>query len=190
MNRLLTILIAVGLAVLFGEKIPLLRMFDAFQPMIVALSIMIAAVLVRLNRGMPPLEWKSIDPGRRSQLTSRIVDLVREYITIAAINAGMLVYLVSLITIGKSEIRASWSEQAQFIASALVGFGLGLCFARMGYVIWRDLDIVKLQKAVIDSTASKDAEAGEVAAAAEKIVDIKAAGLRKIPTPEPKAWGK
>jgi len=190
MSRLLTILVAAGLAILFGEKIPLERLFEAFQPMIVALSIMIAAVLVRLNRGMPSLEWKSIDPVRRSQLTGRIVEVVREYITIVAINAVMLVYLVSLITIGKGEIGASWSVLGQRIAAAMVGFGLGLCFVRMGYVIWRDLDFVKLQKALIDATATKDADAAEAAAAAAAAAEIKAAGLRKISIPEPKAWGK
>ena len=58
MARWLTIIPVSGLAALFGWGVPLVRLFDAFQPMIVALSIMIAAIFVRLNRGMPTLEWK------------------------------------------------------------------------------------------------------------------------------------
>jgi hypothetical protein len=56
MARFLIIVWVLGLATLFALGVPLLRLFDAFQPMVVALSIMVAAVFVRLNRGMPALE--------------------------------------------------------------------------------------------------------------------------------------
>jgi hypothetical protein len=61
MAWVLTIVWVLGLATLFAWNVPLLRLFDAFQPMVVALSIMVAAVFVRLNRGRPALEWKSLD---------------------------------------------------------------------------------------------------------------------------------
>ena len=63
MARTLTIGLVVLATVVFGWEIPLMRLFAALQPLTLVLSIMIAAILVRLNRGMPTLDWKSeVDP--------------------------------------------------------------------------------------------------------------------------------
>ena len=62
MGRVITILLTAAFTVLFGWVVPLVHLFDAFQAMTVAFSIIIAAVFVRLNRGMPSLEWKSLEP--------------------------------------------------------------------------------------------------------------------------------
>ena len=86
MARTLTIAVTLLAAGLFAWAVPLVRLFGAFQPLIVALSIMVAAVFVRLNRGMPTLEWKSLDPVKRKDLTASIVRVTTEYGWIIGIN--------------------------------------------------------------------------------------------------------
>lgn len=190
MARLLTIAAAMGFGALFGWGVPLVRLFDAFQSMTVALSIMIAAIFVRLNRGMPTLEWKSLDLEKRTELTGKIVDLSREYGWIVALNAAALAGLVTLSVIGKADVQGRWPTWAQQVVAGLIGGGGALCVARMAYVVWRDLDIVKLQKTLIDASAARDAGELETKAASDKIADIRAAGLKKIAGSKPSAWGK
>ena len=190
MARWLTIIAVLSLGIVFAWGVPLIRLFEAFQPLIVAISIMIAAIFVRLNRGMPTLEWKSLDLENRTKLTSQIVDLSKEYGWIVAINASALAGFVALTVIGKQEIQMFWPVTAHKIVAGAIGGTIGLCVARMGYVVWRDLDIVKLQKHLIDVSAARDVAALETKAASDNIADIKAAGLRKVAGFSPKAWGE
>lgn len=44
-----------------------------------ALSIFVAAVLVRLARGMPTLDWKSIPVDSRKKLTGDLLRVAQEY---------------------------------------------------------------------------------------------------------------
>jgi hypothetical protein len=67
---------------------------------------------------------------------------------------------------------------------------MALSVARMAYVIWRDYDVVKLQKYLIDASAARDASELETRASAEKIANIRSAGLRSIAPGEPKPWGE
>lgn len=188
MLRYLTISWVIVLGLLFGWGVPLLRLFDAFQPLVVALSIMVAAIFVRLNRGMPTLEWKSLEPVERQALTGMIVALSGEYALIVLVDALALCGLVALTVVGRSEI-GHWSNNAQCLVSGLIGALIALSIARMAYVIWRDFDIVKLQKHLIDTSAQSEAVASQAKASNEKISDIRSAGLRKIASQEPKAWG-
>jgi hypothetical protein len=190
MARVLTTVWVLGLATLFAWGVPLLRLFDAFQPMVVALSIMVAAVFVRLNRGMPALEWKSLELKKRTQLTTRIVDLSREYGWIITIDAVALSGLIALTVIGKDDIRTNWPGWTQQLSAGVIGATMALSVARMAYVVWRDCDIVKLQKYLIDASAARDASELETRASAEKIANIRSAGLRRIAPGEPKAWGE
>jgi hypothetical protein len=170
---------SVGLAAaLFSLVVPLGRLFDAFQPMIVAGSIVVAAILVRLNRGMPTLDWKSLEANERSKLTQGIVDLTVEYLVILGANATLLITLVSLTVVGKVTV-AGWPQIFQTIGSAVIGALAVLCVARMTYVVWRDLDIVRLQKRLIDASGIKDQNEAQAKIAAQKIADIRGASLRK-----------
>ena len=185
----LTIAAVLISALLFGWAVPLVRLYDAFQPMIVALSIMVAAVFVRLNRGMPSLEWKSTEPGSRAKLTEKLYDLAVEYGRIIAVNFVTLAGLVVLSVIGK-DAASSWTPWAQRIAAGGVGFMFALSASRMAYVVWRDIDIVRLQKELIDKAASSEGAQAQSAAAEEKVTSIRAAGVRKVDIPRPKAWGE
>lgn len=185
----LTIAAVVISTLLFGWAVPLARLYDAFQPMIVALSIMVAAVFVRLNRGMPSLEWKSTDPERRANLTQKLYELSIEYGLIIAVNFVTLAGLVVLSVIGK-DVAGTWAPWVQRIAAGGVGFMFALSAARLAYVVWRDIDIVRLQKELIDKAASTESAQAESQSADEKVTAMRAAGLRKIDTPRPKAWGE
>lgn len=190
MARWATIIAVVVSAGLFGWAVPLLRLFDAFQPLITALSIMVAAVFVRLNRGMPTLEWKSADPEQRKELTSQIVVLSKEYGWIIALNAAVLLGLVTLSVVGKDEVAMHWPVEVQRLTAFAIGGSGALCIARMAYVVWRDIDVVQLQKRLIDSTASREAVEQQDKIASEKVSSIRASGIRKVDIPPPKAWGE
>lgn len=189
MARTITIVVTLAAAGLFAWLVPLVRLFDAFQPMITALSIMVAAVFVRLNRGMPTLEWKSLDPEKRKELTAAIVRVATEYGWIIGINATVLAGLVTLAVIGKTD-AGFWPGWVDRVVSSSIGALVSLCGARMAYVVWRDIDIVRLQKRLIDETAGRETKGREAAVADEKVANIRAAGLRPVGVQPPKAWGE
>lgn len=188
MARLAIIALVLLTGTVFGFAVPLSRLFNAVQPMIVALSIMIAAVFVRLNRGMPTLEWKTLDPDDRKKLTANILELTVEYGWIIATNTLALVGLVALTAIGKDD-AALWPENIQQIVAGAVGAVSSLCVGRMAYVVWRDIDVVRLQKHLIDGLATKESIEREATVAENRIADIRSAGARKIEVSPPKAWG-
>lgn len=189
MVRTTTIVVTLLAAALFAWAVPLSRLFAAFQPLIVALSIMVAAVFVRLNRGMPTLEWKSLDPVKRKDLTDSIVGVTTEYGWIIGINAVALVGLVSLSVIGPND-AASWPEAVRRLVSGVLGGLVALCAARMAYVVWRDIDIVRLQKRLIDEAASRESDERERSLASEKVASIRSANVRPVEVKPPKAWGE
>ncbi len=178
MARALTILFVLSVAVLFWKAVPVYRLFDAFQPIVVALSVIVAAVFVRLNRGMPTLEWKNLEATKRKSLTDKIVDLSYEYVAILAISAFVLSGLITLIVIAKEQILF-FPVSIQKIISGSVGALIALCFTRMAYIVWRDCDIIKLQKVLIDGSAQIENQELEYKSADKKIADMKAAGLQK-----------
>lgn len=188
MNRLLRLLVVLGVGLAFWRWVPFGTLFPAFQPLTTTLSIFMAAVLVRLNRGMPTLEWKSLDPDRRSQLTGRIVAAVVDYVGVLCIIGVVLLSMLVLSTLTQPFVVANWGEPEAAVSSGLFGGILSLCLVRISLVVWRDVEIVKLQKQLIDASASKDSTEREIQSAVDKIVTIKATGLRKVAVSEPRAW--
>jgi Flp pilus assembly pilin Flp len=188
MARAIAIVVTLVAAGLFAWQVPFVRLFDALGPLITALSIMVAAVFVRLNRGMPALEWKSVEPDDRRGLTAAILHLTIEYGRIIGIIAVVLGGLVTLSVIGKID-ASLWPEWARRLASGAVGGLVSLCAARMAYVVWRDIDIVRLQKRIIDSSASRESTEQHAKLADDKVANIRAANLRPAEVKPPKAWG-
>lgn len=189
MARALTIVVTLAATGLFAWAVPLARLFGAFQPLVVALSIMVAAVFVRLNRGMPTLDWKSLDPDKRKDLTASIVGVTGEYGWIIGINSVVLAGLVTLSAIGQADV-ALWPDWGQSAASGAVGGLASLCVARMTYVVWRDIDIARLQKRLIDQAADREIDERERALAEEKAANIRAANVRPVKVKPPKVWGE
>ena len=185
MTLFIRLIVLLAVAFAFAKWVTIDQLFNSFQPLTVILSIMLAAAFVRLNRGMPSLEWKSLDPEKRSALTSKIVMVSREYAQIVAIDAVIVVAIIVLIAVGKVNLAAAVSTD---LMPYLIG-GFGLAFAlglfRMGQVIWRDLEIVELQKKLIDMLADADLTAEEEKVAEKKAAAMKASGLQKTPIPPP-----
>lgn len=169
-----TFLVVISAGTFFGWKVPLDHLFDAFQPMIVALSIMVAALLVRLNRGMPTLDWKSLKQEERVAITGAILQLAKEYVFIVSTNSVLVVVLLTLSVTGKLE-ATKWEASTQQLISAFIGGAITLCAARMGYVIWRDYDIVRLQKKLIDGAGERENQEAQQKLAEAKIAEIRAA---------------
>jgi hypothetical protein len=184
--RLLTViavLIAFGLA---AWQVKLGSLFAAFQPATVALSIMAAAVLVRLNRGMPALDWKTLEPAGRKRLTAKILDLQKDYLSLLGINAALVAVLITLVIV-TPPVAAGWSNWVGRIVSGVLCSGMILVIARMGLVVWRDYDIVRLQKVLIDAAA--DREALDMAAEeARKSVEGMRHAMREAPKPTIGDW--
>ncbi len=178
-----TILIVVLAATLSWLFVDFPRLVDGFQPLVASLSIMLAAILVRMNRGMPTIDWKSIDPQQRKNLTAAIVDLTKSYFLIAVIM-GVTIISVVISTIFKTSIIQSCDVVHRMFSSVLTGL-VSLSFCRMVYVIWRDYDIVSLQKSLIDEAADKEALANDVAVADRIVLETKSAQLRNVKTEYP-----
>jgi hypothetical protein len=169
---------------LFAGALSLSQVIAALQPLIIAISIMAAALLVRLNRGMPTLEWKSLDSRERKILTQKIVEVAREYLTVLSIQAVTLAALVGVLMEKDSTVIATWERYLLAALGALVG----LCVARMAHIVWRDYDIVRLQKKLIDDSADRETVDRASEEALSKVANIRASGLRAVPRTEALPW--
>ena len=85
---------------------------------------------------------------------------------------------------------ALWPESVRRAVAGAVGGLVTLCAARMAYVVWRDIDIVRLQKRLIDGAASRESDERERALADEKVASIRSANVRPVEVKPPKAWGE
>lgn len=186
MTRLLTVIVMLAGAVAFWRWLSLADFLKIVQPLVVALSIMAAGLLVRLNRGMPTLDWKSLETNDRKLLTTRIVELTREYLFVLLLQSVTLATLLVLdvASADPNKIPTSWQQPVLALAGGL----LALCVARMGYIVWRDHDIVKLQKKLIDDAADREALKKSQEEALSTVAAIRAAGLQPGPKPEISAW--
>jgi hypothetical protein len=178
MWRLANTAIVVTTGAAFAAWVPLDRFVDSLQPTVVALSIMAAGLLVRLNRGMPALDWKSLDPVKRKVLTEQVVELVREYLFVLGLQLIALVSLVTLAALAKPPPLVPTEPWIERSVVGFVGALIAMCLTRMAFIVWRDYDIVRLQKHLIDEAADKEASEQSSKAATEKVNSIKAAGLR------------
>lgn len=170
MMRLVNIALSGIVAYCFWQWVDFSQMTVTLAQTTSALSIFIAAVLVRLARGMPTLDWKSIPIASRKNLTGHLVDVSREY---AGLLVLLMLLLVSAVLVGGADsILLSAPEKVQRATSALIGFLVMLSVLRFSYVVWRDLDIVSLQKKVIDGMTDQEL--------ATKNAEIAAAKLEKM----------
>lgn len=167
-------------------RVGLLPLFPVLQPVVVVSTILVAAILVRLNRGMPSLEWKSVDPRDRAELTTRIVEMARHYVTALAIVSVTLIGALILLGIGPDYAK-SLTPRTQEIVAAVCGASAGMSITHMAFIVWRDFDLVVLQKRLIDRLAAKEIQDEEVRSASERGSAIKS-NLRSLPQPSPRAF--
>jgi len=187
MLRLWTIFAVFAVGVTFAGLIPLQNVMVAMGSAITALSIMTAAVFVRLNRGMPTLDWKPLTVAERKKLSGAVLDLTAEYAFIVCLNATALIVMV----IGSVYDTDYWIAFPDWMGRALsgaIGALLALVGARMGYVVWRDFDVVRLQKTLIDQAGEREEQERQAKVATQAIETMRTANLRPAPTPPPSAW--
>lgn len=198
MPRWATLTICLVIGTLFAWLVPLDRLFDAFQSVLTSLSIIAAALMVRLNRTMPTIDWKVLPQESRKQLTKKVVELTEEYLGTLASVVALTAFVLFLIVVGREHIFGSatgkpnpeiaWYSVWRRLDSGIFGAAVAFVCARMGYVVWRDLDIVRLQKEVIDLAGDQAHQAEQEKLAAEKVEGMERAGLRAIPNSPPKSW--
>lgn len=199
MSRWATIALCLALGACFAWLVPLDRLFDALQPAMTALSIMAAAILVRLNRTMPAIDWKILDRDPRERLTADVVALAEEYLWFLAVIGVVILIVLTLIVVGRQEIfgvatgppdpTKAWHWGWRRASAGFLGVAGAFVCIRMGYLVWRDLDIIRLQKHVIDLAAAQAHQVEQDMLAIEKRASMERANLRSVPPPAPKNWG-
>ena len=199
MSQRATIALCLLVSGAFAYFVPFEHLFDTFPQIVTAMSIMAGAILVRLNRTMPTIDWKILDRAARQKLTQAVVDLAEEYLWFLAVSAILVGSLLTFMVIGRDEIFGSakgsanvaraWFWYWRKLDAGFVGFGLTLVVIRMAYLVWRDVDIVRLQKHVIDLGAAEAHQVEQEKLAGEKRNSMGKANLHSISNPPPKAWG-
>jgi len=79
----------------------------------------------------------------------------------------------------------SWMNRA---LSGSIGGLFTLVAVRMGYVVWRDFDVVRLQKTLIDQPGEREEQERQAKVAAQAVETMRAANLRSMPTSPPEGW--
>lgn len=186
MIRLITITAMIAVGFVFSRWMTFDLLDKILQPLIVAISIMSAALLVRLNRGMPTLDWQGLEVSERKVLTHRVVELSREYMFVLALQSITLVILLAISVSANAPVRGL--PHAPEIILGALGAMMGLCFSRMGHIVWRDTDIVRLQKKLIDDSADRQAIEKASKDALATVNAIREAGLKDPSKPEITSW--
>lgn len=138
-------------------------------------AIIVAAVLVRLNRGVPSLEWKYVNADALESLLSRLEDIAKVYIAVVLLATVSILVLLAVVFIENLTFAAK-AETVLWLSAAF-GALLGILLSRMAYVVWLDFDIVRLQKQVIISAAEAEQAKEQTKVAEDKITSIAATRL-------------
>lgn len=186
MQRRIYIIGAVFAGIVAGLLLPMDNLVIGLQLIGTALSIQIAAVFVRLNRGMPTLTWSKLTVEESEKLTADLVTLTKEYIAIIAANGVTLVFALALI-MAHDDLKSLSSYFSKILVGTFSA-SFVFCVMRIGYVIWRDYDIVKLQKTILDLGARREAEDAARKEAESIIAKMAAAGQTGNRTGPAKPW--
>lgn len=158
--RLFTTMSMTGCASLAGWLIPIDEWAAVAKSMMTVLAIFAAAILVRLNRGMPTIDWSKVKAKDRAKLVADIQKLAREYGVTLLFVGGALVFFMILDRSGASSplggMIAKKSHSLPVAISAVAGAVISFVLIRIAYVVWRDIDIVDLQAGVIAQAANAD----------------------------------
>lgn len=154
-----------GLELIINNSSVFLTMFSVFA----------AAVLVRLNRGLPSVDWKSVDEISLKDLLDEIEKVSKGYAVILFIIFGGLTSTVSVLFVG-GQLSLGNIDISRTI-SGIVGAFLGLSISRMCHLIWIDVEIVRLQRRVVESAASETERKTQSEIAKEKLAEIESVTL-------------
>jgi hypothetical protein len=161
MNLRLITIAFVGVSATFSFwLVPVSEWAATAKSILTVLAIFAAAILVRLNRGMPTIDWSKVDPDDRSALVTDIKKLAREYgVTLIFIGVALTAFLfldrINGVTPLSRRVLAAPEYVAQII-SAMSGAISSFVLVRIAYIVWRDIDIVDLQAGVISQAANAE----------------------------------
>lgn len=155
--------------------LPLENLRQVVQSLITISTVFMAAVLVRLSRGIPTIEWKATALIERENLLNSISQLAKEYIY-TIVTAGLVIFtslscliFFPTLLIEKCFAIFHFSIRYYSIIPGLI-FGLfGVLIFQIARVLWRDFDIIQLQSQLIMRIGVDEAHQIETKSAKEKV---------------------
>lgn len=135
--------------------------------LIPALSIIAAAVLVRLARGVPVTNPDHIRAEEVDDVTGAFTSLIQSLRSLFFVVLGAIV-VVGAISPVAAFLAQQFSVTVDYgnrVGSGIVGLNVGYCFARMLQVAQSDVSIAKLQARLIrEAVARREAKKFEAEA--------------------------
>lgn len=162
----LPIFVSVAAAVGCGFAVDVYAWETARLWLIPALSIVAAAVLVRLARGVPIANPDHIRAEEVEEVTGAFIALIRSLRSLffVVLGAVVVVGVVSPVAAFLGQLSPAAVDYGNRFGSAAVGLSVGYCFARMLQIAQSDVSIATLQARLIREAVarreSKKFEAG------------------------------
>ena len=135
--------------------------------LIPALSIIAAAVLVRLARGVPLTNPDHVRAEEVNEVTGAFTALIRALRSLFFVVLGttVLVGAASPVAAFLSQLMPASVDYGNRAGSALVGLSVGYCFARMLQIAQSDVSIANLQARLLrEAVARREAKTFEAEA--------------------------
>lgn len=160
----LPIVVSLASAALCGVMVDIYAWETGRLWLIPALSIVAAAVLVRMARGLPVTNPDHVRPEEVNEVAGAFTSLVRSLRTL------FCVVLITIVVVGVASPLATrladiWTSPWDFgnrVGSSLVGTFVGFAFARMVQVAQSDVSITDLQARLLKAAvARKEAKSFE-----------------------------
>lgn len=158
--RLITVVLVFMATVISGWIVPFGEWAASAKSVLTIFAIFAAAILVRLNRGMPTIDWSKVDAEDRGELVAQIQKLAREYgVTLIFVGIALGFFLILDRANGDAPLAkaiTNSSKMVRIIVSAGAGAIISFVLVRIAYVVWRDIDIVDLQAGVVSQAANAE----------------------------------
>lgn len=149
---LLPVLAPLAAAALTGPLVGLATWDSAKTGLLTALSVIAAATLVRLARGLPFTNADQIDADQARQLTQAMRTLARSLRLLLAVVLGTMILLVGLSPLGALAAKVLPHQVAGPIAiglSGLTGAALAYTLARIWQIVGSDLSLLDQQSEIL-----------------------------------------
>lgn len=114
------------------------------------------------------------------------MEIAKDYVAALIFTSAAIVTLIFLSATGKEDFLCL----VPLARHALAGFFYGclvLSLTWMGYVVWRDLDIIRLQRHLIDQAADREKKETSIANA-EKVAAAMRGSMVDVPRHQITPW--
>ena len=149
MTRFRLFLTALAIGLLFALAVPLSALDRMLPSLLIALAIVVAALLLRAGPTLDA-DLRGLDPVRRCRLTRRLVERSQSCVRLIALFCITMAGLLVLTAAGAERVALLLSPGHEKMMAGLIGSALGLCLAAVPEIARRDLDLLRLQKRLID----------------------------------------